>query len=242
MRILITNDDGINAEGLKHLVNWAKTKGEVTVFAPKIQQSGKSHSIEIHNAYEFTKVDIFDGVEAYSVDSTPADCVRVAILGMKKQFDLAISGINSGYNLGDDIKYSGTVGACYEAARLGVKALAVSTHYTATTFKNAINNIDRVFKEIISRRMFDRADILNVNFPENGDEILITKTGPAIYSDDFEFLPDGTVKPCLVCLYNNTCNLEIDTDATMTGHISITPLCSDLTDLTAFDFITKKIG
>ena len=82
MRILLTNDDGINAEGLRHLVNWAKTKGEVCVLAPKVQQSGKSQSIEIHsdNGYEVKKVDIFDGVEAYSVDSTPADCVRVAVL------------------------------------------------------------------------------------------------------------------------------------------------------------------
>ena len=238
MKILLTNDDGIEAEGLKHLVEWAKTKGEVSVFAPKVQQSGKSHCIEIHNPFEVKKVDIYDGVEAYSVDSTPADCVRIAVLGMKKKFDLMISGINCGPNLGGDIQYSGTVGACFEGAKMGIKAMAVSTAFT--TFDNAVKNIDRVFTEIQKRKMFDTADILNVNIPEQGDEILITRMGPAIYTDDFQFNADGTVAPCLVCLYNGTKNLELDTDATMTGHITITPLLSDYTDHTAYKKIAKK--
>ena len=240
MKILLTNDDGINAEGLRHLVNWAKTKGEVCVLAPKVQQSGKSQSIEIHNGYEVKKVDIFDGVEAYSVDSTPADCVRIAVLGMKKKFDLVISGINCGPNLGGDIHYSGTVGACFEAAKSGFKAMAVSAPFKS--FENAIKNLDRVYNEICNRAMFDFAEILNVNFPEKGDEILITRMGPAIYSDEFEFSEDGNVSPHLVCLYKNTHNLELDTDATMTGHISITPLRCDLTNLAAYDIITKKVG
>lgn len=240
MKILLTNDDGIDAEGLRHLVNWAKTKGEVCVFAPKTQQSAKSQSINIHGTYEVKKVDVFEGIEAYSVDSTPADCVRVAILGMKKQFDLVISGINNGPNLGGDIHYSGTVGACFEAAQSEVKAIAVSAAFNS--FDNAVKNIDRVYEEIQSRKMFDFADVINVNFPAQGDEILVTKMGPAIYSDEFEFLEDGTVKPCLICLYKGTRNLEIDNDAVMTGHISITPLHCDLTNYAAYDIITKKIG
>ena len=240
MKILITNDDGIEAPGLKHLINWAKNIGEVCVFAPKKQQSAKSHSIEIHGTYEVKKVDIFEGIEAYSVDSTPADCVRIAVLGMKKKFDLVLSGINCGPNLGADIHYSGTVGACFEGAMCGIKSMAVSSAYNC--FENAVKNIDRVYNEIQSRRMFDFAEIINVNFPEKGEEILVTKMGPAIYSDEFEFLPDGTVKPCLVCLYNGTRNLELDTDAVMTGHISITPIRCDLTDNTAYNFITKKVG
>lgn len=239
MKILITNDDGIDAEGLKYLVDWAKRKGEVTVFAPKTQQSAKSHSINIHGAYEVKKLDLFEGVESYSVDSTPADCVRIAVLGMKKNFDLALSGINCGPNLGGDIHYSGTVGACFEASMLGIKAIAVSSMFNG--FDNAIKNLDRVFDEIQSRRMFDFAEIINVNFPEAGEQILITKMGPTIYSDQFEFLPDGKVKPCLVCLYNGTRNLALDTDAVMTGHISITPLRCDLTDAVALDLISKKV-
>ena len=125
MKILITNDDGIEAEGLKHLVNWARKLGEVSVFAPKTQQSATSQSIEIHGTFEVKKSSMFEGIEAYSVDSTPADCVRIAVLGMKKKFDLVLSGINNGPNVGGDIRYSGTVGACFEANMQGIKAMAI---------------------------------------------------------------------------------------------------------------------
>lgn len=237
MKILLTNDDGINAEGMRHLVKWAKTKGEVTVFAPKVEQSAKSHSIEIHKSYECKKVDLFDGVEAYSIDSTPADCVRIAALGMKRKFDLVISGINRGFNLGGDIRYSGTVGACFEGAKLGFKTLAISTDIRS--FDNAVRNLDRVYDTICRLKMFKMTDIINVNIPSEGTDIRITKTGPAIYGDDFVFLDDGTVMPNLVCYYQGTTDLTIDTDATMTGHISITPLIIDSTNHVAYDKLTK---
>ena len=75
MRILITNDDGVFAPGIVPLVEWAKKLGEVTVVAPKIEQSGKSHAIEFVKPFEIKRVDLWDGVESYSCDSTPADCV-----------------------------------------------------------------------------------------------------------------------------------------------------------------------
>ena len=240
MKILLTNDDGITAEGLKHLLDWAKPLGEVCICAPKTQQSAKSHSIEIHSGYEIQKVDLFDGIEAYSVDSTPADCVRVAVLGMKKKFDLVISGVNNGPNLGGDIHYSGTVAACFEAALLGIKSMALSAAFNS--FDCALKNLTRVYEEITAKRMFDCAEILNVNFPKEGDEILLTRMGPAIYSDTFEFLPDGTVQPHLVCLYTGTRDLTLDTDAVMTGHISVTPLRSCLTDFSAYETISRQVS
>ena len=81
MRILITNDDGIQAPGLLPLVQWAKKLGQVTVFAPKTEQSAKSHGIEIRQAFEVKKLELED-VEAYTVDSTPADCVRFAVIAV----------------------------------------------------------------------------------------------------------------------------------------------------------------
>ena len=185
------------------------------------------------------KVDLFDGIEAYSVDSTPADCVRIATLGFKKKFDLVLSGINCGPNLGGDIHYSGTVGACFEAAKCGIKSIAISASFTS--FDNAIKNLDRVWDEIQKRRMLDYTEILNVNFPEKGDEILITRTGDAIYSDDFQFLPNDIVMPQLISLYSGSCNLELDTDATMTGHITISPINVDLTNWYALDVIKKNV-
>ena len=240
MKILLTNDDGIYAEGLKHLVEWAKTKGEVVVVAPKSEQSGKSHSIEIHKGFGFKKVDLFEGVESYYVDSTPADCVRIAILGLKLKFDLVISGINRGFNLGGDICYSGTVGACFEGAHLGVKSIAFSTHWD--NFDDADKNIDRAFQFINNHELLSYCDIVNVNFPKDGTIIIPTTAGEAIYSDDFDFNDEeDMVYPNLVCNYAGTTDLTLDTDSVMNGYISITPVSDRLTDEAAYDALVKRI-
>ncbi|MDY5355805.1 MAG: 5'/3'-nucleotidase SurE, partial [Eubacteriales bacterium] len=127
MKILLTNDDGIGARGIRVLCDFAETLGEVTVVAPKTEQSAKSHGINIHSEMEIKEVDFPGAVRAFAVDSTPADCVRFALLGLGEKFDLVLSGINCGLNIGTDIVYSGTVGAIFEAAAEGVPAVAVST-------------------------------------------------------------------------------------------------------------------
>ncbi len=239
-RILVTNDDGIRAEGLDVLVKWARDFGEVTVVAPKTEQSGKSHSIEIRKSYEVRRVLRFGQIETYSVDSTPADCVRIAILGLKKKFDLVVAGVNNGPNVGGDIYYSGTVAACHEAALLGVRSIAFSTMFNA--FDSARRNLDNVFYEINRRKLFDYAEIVNVNFPEQGDRILFTRVGPAIYTDEFKFYPGDMVEPRLVCLFRPEVtlrNYELDTEALMSGFITVTPLLSDMSDLDAWDRAKK---
>lgn len=143
MKILLTNDDGIQSEGLMIVAKWAKKLGDVTVSAPKFEQSGKSHSIDIHNPFEVKKVDYLDGVRAFSVDSSPADCVRFATLGLHETYDLVISGINKGLNLGEDIMYSATNGAIFEACTRGLKALALSTH--VQSFDDAQAWLDRIY-------------------------------------------------------------------------------------------------
>ena len=85
MRILITNDDGINAPGIRLLAEWAKKLGEVTVVAPKVEQSGMSHAIQFVHPIEIKRVPFIDGVEAWSMDSTPADCVRFGIAGLERE-------------------------------------------------------------------------------------------------------------------------------------------------------------
>ena len=90
MRILITNDDGIDTLGIRLLAEWAKKLGEVTVVAPKYEQSAKSHAIELIKPIEIKKVPFMDGVTAYAMDSTPADCVRFGIIGLKQKYDLVL--------------------------------------------------------------------------------------------------------------------------------------------------------
>ncbi len=240
MKILLTNDDGIDAEGIALLLDFAKKLGDVTVVAPLVQQSGKSQAIELHKPYEVKRVEMAGAVAAYTVDSTPADCVRFAILGLKERFDLVISGINRGYNVGEDIAYSGTVGAVYEATRQGHKALAMSADYNG--FEGARAHINEVYDYIVEHDLLSQADILNVNFPREAKGIRITHQGYPMYVDDFVRVGEDLYEPRLRCVYADAKNLDIDTDSVMNGYISITPLHRDNTDMTAYEEMRKLNG
>ncbi len=182
MRILLTNDDGIYAEGFKHLVTWASKIGDVTICAPKGQQSGKSQSLNLHNMFEVKKVDYPGVKDAYYVDSTPADCVRFAfdVLG---HFDLVLSGVNCGYNIGDDIAYSGTCGAMFDAAFWESKAIAFSCSFTS--FDSFPKYIDKVWEVFERMSLLDKSDLWNVNFPDVVEGITFTKQGGAYVQDHF---------------------------------------------------------
>ena len=235
MNILITNDDGIYAAQLVPLVKWARKYGHVTVVAPKVEQSGKSHGIEIHKSFSLEQVELVEGVEAYALDSTPADCVRYAILGMKRQFDLVISGINRGLNIGADIMYSGTVGAVCEAANLGVKAIAFST--SPAYYSEAVSQLDKIYHFIVSNNLFDHCRLYNVNIPCNTDIIRITHQGGPYYSDNFT-LENGMVTPHGIDVFNACADDTVDTDCVLRcGNISIMPLALERTDRSAFQKI-----
>ncbi len=233
MRILITNDDSISSPVLLPLAKWAQQFGQVTVFAPKYEQSGKSHGIEIHKSFEVKKSDALPGVEAYTVDSTPADCVRIAVLGMKKQFDLVISGINRGLNIGLDISYSGTVGAIFEAACLGIPAIAFST--TPAGFDHSVEQLDRIWAFFREHDLLGKHSLYNVNIPgEDSGEIRITRQGGPYYSDEFGFANDQAT-PHGIDVFKPTGREDVDTDCVLRcGMISITPLTLEKTDLRIF--------
>ena len=242
MRILITNDDGIRAESLEAVVKWAKNYGEVEIFAPKYEQSGKSHAIELHQAFEVLKVEREDGILAYSVDSTPADCVRFAILGLKREYDLVFSGINNGFNVGSDILYSGTVSAVLEAAALGVGAIALSTEPLA--YNEAMAQMDGVMAYINENKLLEQHIVYNVNIPkEKAAEIRITRQGGPFYSDDFpptESNPD-LYMPTGKCVYEYRADPTLDTDTVLHDKcISIMPLSFDRTEREIYKKLTDK--
>ena len=237
MRICITNDDGIRGEGLQRLVQWAQTIGEVTVYAPKVEQSAKSHGIEIHKPFEVKPDEVPGAVKAYAVDSTPADCVRFAILGMHEQFDLVISGINRGLNIGRDIIYSGTVGAAMEAVALGTKALAISTE--PERFDDAVAQLDRVWAYIVDNHLYEKAALWNVNVPLNTTgEIRLTCQGGPYYSDKFGPMENNMYMPLGMEVYQPTENSRYDTDCTLRDRcISVSPLTIDRTDWHVFNML-----
>ncbi len=231
MRILVTNDDGIYSEGIKYLVEFARKLGEVVVVAPKNEQSAKSHGITLRNSVEVKEVNVFEGIKSYSIDSSPADCVRYAYYGLKEKFDMVFSGINKGYNLGYDIFYSGTVAATTEAASLNIKSIAFSTHHDS--FKTAIDNIEKVYNFIINEKLFDKWHFYNVNFPLElkNEEILFTQVGECNFDTWFDKDEDMYTQMGNPCFENAKEKLYFDTSAVMNGYISITPLTVDRTNL-----------
>ena len=165
MRILLTNDDGIDADGITRLARAAKEFGEVWVVAPDSQRSAVSHGITLRHSIEAWKVDFpVSGVHAYACDGKPADCVRIGVLNIVPgKPDYVFSGINYGYNVATDLQYSATAGAAFEAAFQKIHTIAFSED--ACELHEVT---DRYLQEIIAE-LLDKPlginQIWNVNFP-----------------------------------------------------------------------------
>lgn len=164
-KILITNDDGIDSDGLIRLVKVTKEFGEVWVVAPQSQRSAMSHSITLRHSIEAWEVDFpISGVHAFVCDGTPADCVRIGVLNIVPgKPDHVFSGINYGYNVGSDLQYSATAGAAFEASFQKIHTIA---------FSEDADEMHEVTDEYIKDIMGDLLDkpleinqIWNVNFP-----------------------------------------------------------------------------
>ena len=239
MRILITNDDGIFSHGIRLLAEWAVKLGEVTVVAPKNEQSGKSHAINFTEPIEINKVELMAGVEAYSCDSTPADCVRYGIVGLGRSYDLVLSGINRGVNLGVDVIYSGTVAAIFEAAYWNHRALAISTY--PDTSGEAAKALDGIYNYIKERKLFDLNPIYNVNIPPKSRGMKITKQGSPYFNDGFKPLGDDMYIQTGERI-DDECpsDLTRDTVALDAGYITLTPLTLNRTNLEAFAKLTSE--
>ena len=238
MKILITNDDSISSEILLPLAKWAKQFGEVIVVVPKYEQSGKSHCIEFRKAFEVKQVPFDDpDIKAYTVDSSPADCVRFALEGMQNTVDFVISGISRGLNLGIDVLYSGTLGAVFEAATFGLPAVAISTQ--SGGFSEAMEALE-IIKDFFCRHdLLGKNSIYNINIPIHHKGIRITRMGERCFVD--EFLPQGndmylsTYKEIPTDSDDN----RIDTNATLSGYISVTPLTLNRTNMNVFEELIK---
>ena len=154
MRILIVNDDGIKAPGIRKLAELSLQLGEVWVVAPKSQCSAMSQRITLFEDIEVTPEQYsVEGVRAYSVGGTPADCVKVALeYLMPEKPDVVFSGINSGYNTGIDILYSGTVGAAMEALANGIRSFAFSNH-NDTNWETADAYLIPLVKELLAENL-----------------------------------------------------------------------------------------
>ncbi len=196
MRILITNDDGVNSSGILAAKKAADGLGQINVVAPATQQSGIGHALTLFEPIRVTSTKLMDGTEAYSVSGTPTDAVIIGIFEITNEKpDLLISGINIGENLGmSELTTSGTIGAAMEAAAHGVPALSVSLQVTRGDIKFHDGHVDvdfshaqkitrMVSKMIISKGLPEGVDFLNLNIPSApiSDNIKLTRLGKRMY-------------------------------------------------------------
>lgn len=235
--ILITNDDGIGARGIRLLAEVIEPMGKIVVIAPKEEQSASSHSLTIR---ESIPVEHGDG-NSYIVSGTPTDCVLLGVQGiLDTPPDLIVSGINHGPNMGEDVTYSGTVAAAIEGTILGIPSIAFSSLQRSIDDAGAIGSVAASIVETVLERGIPQDTLLNVNIPDPVKSpirgVKITKLGSRSYRNILN--PQDTSGKRM----NFTINGEepvwkddngTDIAAVRMGYVSITPLKLDMTDYKA---------
>jgi 5'-nucleotidase len=250
LNVLLTNDDGIEADGLQALRRaLLEVEGvRLVTIAPDGNRSAMARSITTRRPLWVEEVSFSDGTVGYATDGTPVDCVRLARLGLVEDFEaqLVVSGINHGANLGDDITYSGTVAAALEGVVLGLPAIAVSQQSKARSldfrydggfdFEVAAGFVARLVGRLEDVPM-PAGTLLNVNVPAGEpDGIEVASLGKRIYRDELKVAPDDDGSPTRrrYWIYGADPGFhdEPGTDLAVvaSGRIAVTPIHFDLTD------------
>ncbi len=238
MRVLLTNDDGIEAEGLQELRrHLAAVPGiDLRVIAPDSNRSATARSITIGRPLWVKEVGFEDGTIGYATDGTPVDCVRFASLGLIDGFaaQLIVSGINHGSNLGDDITYSGTVAAAFEAVVLGMPGVAVSLQAGSPWAFGRPAAFTAALVESIEEMPLPEGTLLNINFPKGEiTGVEVTRLGKRIYQDELSLLDEQSGRK-LYRMYHEPPHHRdedgTDLSAVHDGRIAVTPIHFDLTD------------
>ena len=248
MRVLLTNDDGIEAAGLQALrIALLELPGvELAVIAPDGNRSAMARSITTRRPLWVQEVDFDDGTVGYATDGTPVDCVRLARLGLIEGFEaeLVVSGINHGSNLGDDITYSGTVAAALEAIVLGLPGIAVSQQSSAREldfragsgfeFRTAAAFTARLVTELENVPL-PPGTLLNINVPGcEPSGVEVARLGKRVYTDELALVDEASGGRRLYRIYGDASyerdETGTDLQAVANGKIAVTPIHFDLTD------------
>jgi 5'-nucleotidase len=249
-RILVTNDDGINAPGLRILERVARAlSSDVWVVAPETNQSGASHSLTMHRPLRIRKV----SRRRFAIDGTPTDCVLLALQTVIKDgaVDLVLSGVNHGANLGEDVTYSGTIAAAMEATLFNVPAIALSQSCRnghpvkwATAEQHAPEVISRLLSEDWQKDL-----LMNVNFPDcaagSVKGMQVTAQGKRKLGDELLERIDPRGEPYV---WIGGLRVEegfqdgTDLQAVAEGYISVTPIHMDMTHRASFERLRRTLG
>lgn len=242
MQILVTNDDGIYAPGIRVLMNTLKDYGNIIVVAPNQECSGVGHAITVNRPLRIEKLNIFSEIEyCYMINGTPADCVKYAVESLDIDIDLVVSGINIGANLGTDVLYSGTVSAAMEGLLHSIPSVAVSLSVNSENPSRFLETAAHYLTNVIFKANVSLSDygLLNINVPgvpqEQVKGIKATKLGINGYVNEFEQRFDPRGKPYYWMkgkMAENISNGEQDLDhlAVMDNFVSVTPIKYDLTN------------
>ena len=252
MRILITNDDGINAEGIKSLEKVARTlSDDVWVVAPEFDQSGFAHSLSISDPLRLRKI----SDRHFAVRGTPTDCVIMGCRQIMPELpDLILSGINSGSNIADDVTYSGTVAGAMEGCMLGIRSIAISQAYN---FRDETREVPYGTGEALAPALLakliqtdlPKGVFLNVNFPRCAPEevrgTVVTRQGKLTHGLWVEQRADGRNFPYYWLRFGREAtDMPDGTDqaALRDNHVSVTPLKLDLTAYEVKDMLAKALA
>jgi len=248
-RVLVTNDDGINAPGLKVLEIVARSlSSDVWVVAPEVEQSGAGHSLTLRRPLQVRRIK----PRRFAVDGTPTDCVLLAVnhLIPKRRPDLVLSGVNRGANLGEDVTYSGTIAAAMEATLLEIPAIALSQLREGANIRwqTAEKHAAAVIRKLVAVE-WPRGVLMNVNFPNvpaaDVGGISLVRQGRRPAGIEIVPIKDPGGRPYLwIGDFLSDDSVERDTDlaATRGGAISITPLHLDLTHSAMLNRLKKAFA
>ena len=243
MKVLITNDDGINARGILALAKEISKKHEIIVVAPREQKSASSHSISIHNPIKIREEKIDKDFKSYSLVGTPADCTQAGLSLLSNDIDLVISGINRGLNCGTDILYSGTVSAAIEGAIYNVPSIAISMEVNWERDDEDYTKAAKWISKIVdmAEKSYLKQDVvLNVNVPNIAEEdikgIKVCKLGKSTYKTAYVLVEENED---MIYTTKGTRNeiLEEDSDLYFLtqGYVTLTPLHFDFTNFKILD-------
>ncbi len=236
--ILVTNDDGIHAQGIRALVEAMQEIGEVTVVAPDSPQSGMGHAVTIAHPLRLDKVDLFDGAQAYQCSGTPVDCVKLAKeVVLHDSPDLCVSGINHGSNSSINVIYSGTMSAAVEASIEGIKAIGFSLldYRYGVDFDAAKKVAIKISRNLLAHGL-PEGTLLNVNIPALSEAemkgVKICRQAHAKWEEEYDSRTDprGRHYYWLTGKFVNYDRGD-DTDewALERGYVSVVPVQFDLT-------------
>lgn len=243
MKILITNDDGINAIGIIALAKEISKKHEIIVVAPREQKSASSHSISINNPIKIREEKLDENFKAYSLVGTPADCTQAGLSLLGGDIDIVISGINRGLNCGTDILYSGTVSAAVEGAIYSVPSIAISMDVDWSKededYSKAAKWISKIL-DVAEKGYLKENVVLNVNVPNINEEdikgLKVCRLGKSTYKTNYILVEENEDK---VYVTKGTRNdiLEDDSDLYFLsqGYVTLTPLHFDFTNFKILD-------